>query len=82
MNLACTCQQDRLVRPDFRIETLLTDTNKYDDTRNPKGIHSTTVSGLATLKNQGLYVPSIEGRIVLEEINAHDVELLVRNQSS
>ena len=55
MNLACTCQQDRLVRPDFRIESLLTDTSKYDNTRNPKKLDSTTLSGLAPLKDQGFY---------------------------
>ena len=42
MNQTCTCWQDRLVRPDFRNEWLLTDTPKYADTRNAKKPSSTT----------------------------------------
>ena len=41
---------------------------KYDDTRDPKVLSSTTVSGLPPLKDQGFYVPSTEGRILLIEI--------------
>ena len=59
---------------------------KYDDTRNPKKLSSTTVSGLAPLKDQGFYLPSIECRIAHRnplrltfiEGSAHDVELPVR----
>ena len=69
MNQACTCWKDRLVRPDFRNESLLTDTTKYDDTRNPEELSSTTVSGLAPLKDQVFYLPSTEGRILLIEIH-------------
>ena len=61
INQACTSLQDRLVRPDFRIESLLTDTTKYDDTRNPKELSSTTVSKFAPLKDPGFYIPSTEG---------------------
>ena len=42
---------------------------KYDDTRNPMELSSTTVSGLAPLKDQGFYLPSTEGRVVLVEIH-------------
>ena len=45
---------------------ILTDTTKYDDIRNAKELCSTTVSGLAPLKDQGFYLPSTEGRIVLK----------------
>ena len=63
----------RLFRPNFRIESLLTDTTKYDDTRNPKELDNATVSGLARLKDQGFYLPSTEGRIVLKETNETNV---------
>ena len=42
-------------------------TTKYDDSRNPKELDSTTVFGLAPFKHQGLYLPSNKGSIVLEE---------------
>ena len=76
----------RLVRPDFRNESLLTDTTKHDDTRKPKELSSTTVSGLAPLKDQGFYLPSTECRIAHKnplrltfiEWSAQDFELPVR----
>ena len=40
---------------------------KYDDTRNPKELYSTTVSELAPLKEQGFHLASTEGRIVFKE---------------
>ena len=39
----------------------------YDDTRNPKELDSTIAPGLAPLKDQGFYLPSTEGKIVLKE---------------
>ena len=81
MNQTCTC-----FRPDYTNESLLTDTTKYDDTRNPKELSSTTVSGLAPLKDQRFYLPSTECRIahrnplrlMFIEGSAHDVELPLR----
>ena len=80
MNLAYTCQQGRLDRPDFIIESLLTYTTKYDDTRNPKELGSTTVFGLAPLKDHGLYLASTGGRIVLKEANETCVYRRVSSQ--
>ena len=59
---------------------------EYDDTRNPKELSSTTVSGLAPLKDQAFYLPSTECRIshknplrlTFIEGSAHDVDLPVQ----
>ena len=41
---------------------------KYDDILGPKELYSTTFSGLASLKDQGFYLPTTEGRIVPKEV--------------